>query len=100
MTALRTRSTVRPEPRGAKRLRAQYGDRLVCIRYRYDTRCKRRYKTVELIVEERDWDPSAPKRARDRLVKMRCRTRNRASHPGQAGRRDLAPTGTSLGARV
>ncbi len=71
MTDLRTRSTVRPEQRGAKRLRAQYGDRLVCVCYRYDTQGKRRYKTVELIVEEGDWEPSVPKRARDRLVKIR-----------------------------
>ena len=71
MTDLRTRSTVRPGQRGTRRLRAQYGDRLICVRYRYDLQSKRRYKTVELIVEEGDWDPPAPKRARDRLVKTR-----------------------------
>lgn len=60
MTDLRTRSTVRPEQRGAKRLRAQYGDRHARVRYRYDTQGTRRYKTGELILEEGDWDPSVP----------------------------------------
>ena len=42
----------------------------MCVRYRYNTRGKRRYKTVELMVEEGDWEPLAPKRARNRLVKI------------------------------
>jgi hypothetical protein len=40
-----------------KGLVEQYGDRLVCVRYRYDAEKKRRYKTVELIVEEAAWEP-------------------------------------------
>ncbi|CAG0945323.1 hypothetical protein ANRL1_02260 [Anaerolineae bacterium] len=46
-----------------KRLIAEHGDRLVCVRYRYDAQKKRRYKTVELIVEEMPWTPK-PKRPR------------------------------------
>ena len=61
MTALRIRSTVRPEQRRARRLRAQYGARLVCVRYRHDTQGKGRYKTVELI--EGDWESAALQRA-------------------------------------
>jgi len=49
--------TVRPGQRGAKKFQAQYGDRLVCIRYRSDERSNKRFKTVELIVEERPWTP-------------------------------------------
>ena len=40
---------------GVQRL-DQCGDRLLCVRYRYDAEEKRRYKTVELIVEEAAWD--------------------------------------------
>ncbi len=49
---MRTRLTLHPGQDGAKQLCVQYGDRLVCVKYRYDEQKKRRYKTVELIVEE------------------------------------------------
>jgi hypothetical protein len=35
----------------------QNGDRLLCVRYRYDAEKKRRYKRGELIVEEAIWEP-------------------------------------------
>lgn len=54
---METRSTVQPGARGTKRLVARYGDRLVCVRYRYDAGRQRRYKTVELIVDEQPWTP-------------------------------------------
>jgi hypothetical protein len=57
---MRTRLTLQPDQEGAKQLREQYGDRLVCVRYRYDETKKRRWKTVELIVEESAWDPPTP----------------------------------------
>jgi hypothetical protein len=34
-----------------------YGDRLISVRYRYDAEKKKRYKTVEIIVEEPEWSP-------------------------------------------
>lgn len=37
----------------------RYGDRLVCVRYRYDEEQHRRIKTVELIVEEEEWHPDS-----------------------------------------
>jgi hypothetical protein len=48
---------LRPGQPGTKKLLSRYGDRLVCVRYRYDERRKRRYKTVELIVDEVGWEP-------------------------------------------
>ena len=50
---MQIRSTIHPGQRGAKKLLTQYGDRLVCVRYRYDEQRQKRLKTVELIVEER-----------------------------------------------
>ncbi len=35
----------------------QYGERLVCVRSRYDEQRQRRLKTVELIMEEEPWTP-------------------------------------------
>ena len=67
---MRTRLTLHPEQRGTKHLLAQYGDRLVCVRYRYDEQRKKRFKTVELIVEEGDWEPHRSRRAGERVVQI------------------------------
>ena len=56
---LKTRLTLPPGANGTKKLRERYGDRLVCVRYRYDAEKRRRMKTVELIEEELPWIPVA-----------------------------------------
>ena len=48
---------LKPGQKGTKKLLDKYGDRLICVRYRYDKERKKRLKTIELIVEEVDWDP-------------------------------------------
>ena len=68
---MRTRLHLKPGQKGTKELLAQYGDRLVCVRYRYDTRRKKRFKTVELIVAERDWEPPAPRFTAETIVGVR-----------------------------
>jgi hypothetical protein len=45
---------LKPGQKGTKRLLEQYGDRLICVRYRYDAQQPRRFKTVELVVDERE----------------------------------------------
>lgn len=50
--------TLLPGQPGAKKLGAQYGDRLVCVRYRYDSEQQRKITTVEIIVDERPWYPN------------------------------------------
>jgi hypothetical protein len=54
---------VKPGQKGSKRLVELYGDRLLCVRYRYDEIRRVRLKTVELVVEEKPWQP--PFRFRD-----------------------------------
>lgn len=54
---MRTRLTLAPGLPGTKALVAEYGERLICVRYRYDAGRRKRYKTVELIVEESPWHP-------------------------------------------
>ena len=44
--------TLRPGARGTKRYANRYGTRLVCVLYRYDARRRKRYATVEIIVDE------------------------------------------------
>ena len=56
---LKTRLTLSPGANGTKKLQARYGDRLLCVRYRYDTERRKRVKTVELIEEEVDWIPDS-----------------------------------------
>src|SRR3972149_11688377 len=46
-------------------------DRLICVRYRYDAQRKKRFKTVELLVDERDWQPPRPRFAHDQIVGRR-----------------------------
>ena len=62
------RSAVHPEQRGAKKLRLQYGDRLVCVRYRYEVARQKRFKTVELIVDEEAWTAPPPSPKKDDVV--------------------------------
>ena len=54
---LRTRATLQPGRPGTKKLLAQYGSRLVCVRYRYDDERQTRCKTIELVIEEIPWPP-------------------------------------------
>lgn len=54
------KATLLPGQNGTKRLQTHYGDKLVCVRYRYDKSLKKRFKTIELIIEEVDWIPPLP----------------------------------------
>ena len=54
---METRLSLAPGQNGTKKLLARYGERLVCVRYRYDAARKVRHKTVELIVETMPWNP-------------------------------------------
>ncbi len=40
-----------------KRLHERYGGRLLCVGYRRYTAQGKRFKTVELIIEEASWQP-------------------------------------------
>ena len=60
---MKTRLNLKPGQKGAGKLSAQYGDRLLCVRYRYDEERKKRLKTVELITEETDWEPKVAEKA-------------------------------------
>ena len=69
---MEARVTLRPGKRGTIKWLNQYGERLVCVRYRYDPDGRRRLTTVELIVDESPWD-GRPKVNDNRLVGIKVR---------------------------
>jgi hypothetical protein len=75
---MKVRLKLKPGQRGTKHLSRQYGDRLVCVRYRYDEEIQKRYTTVELIVDEEHWQPDAIKndtlgwQSRKGVIKWLC----------------------------
>jgi hypothetical protein len=54
---MQIQATLAPGQNGTKQLLKQYGDQLVCVRYRYDKARQKRIKTIEIIVDEQDWIP-------------------------------------------
>jgi len=64
------KATILPGQNGTKQLLGQYGEQLVCVRYRYDKARLKRFKTVELIIEEKDWIPKDYVNP-ERLVELR-----------------------------
>ena len=63
------RLTRRPGQAGTRKFVERYGERLVCVRYRYDAAKGCRHKTVELIVDTVPW-ASNSRRARRRDEEM------------------------------
>lgn len=46
-----------PGQKGTKKFLDRYNEKLVCVRYRYDNVQRKRFTTVELIVDEASWSP-------------------------------------------
>ena len=65
---MRARLHLKPGQKGTKQLLALDGDRLICVRYRYDPQRQKRLKTVELLGAERDWEPPRPLYADNQIV--------------------------------
>lgn len=68
---MKTRLTLKPGQKGTKQLSEKYGDALLCIRFRYDEKTGKRFKTVELIVERTNWDPPPPKYRPETVVPLK-----------------------------
>ena len=63
--------SLKPGQGGTKRLLAQYSERLICVRYRYDEKRNKRLKTVELVIEESDWRPQRRAIGPDEIIGVR-----------------------------
>lgn len=59
---MRFTKKIPPGKPGSKKWVREYGDRLVCVRYRYDSETREKTKTVEILIERQSWTPrtSAP----------------------------------------
>jgi hypothetical protein len=68
---MKTRVNLKPGQKGTKRLVEQYGDALICVRYRYDEKTLKQYKTVEIIVSESKWTPPPAKYPDGALVHLK-----------------------------
>lgn len=67
---MNTRVRLKPGQKGTRKLLKQYGDALVCVRYRYDSEKCKQFKTVEIIVSESPWTPPPAKYAASDLVAL------------------------------
>jgi hypothetical protein len=65
--------TLLPHQPGSAKYLARYGDALVAVRYRYNEKDKKRRITVELLVDEKDWEKSTRRKPPNRIVKVRIR---------------------------
>jgi hypothetical protein len=68
---MKTRVNLKPGQKGTKRLVEQYGDALICVRYRYDAETQKQCKTVEIIVSESEWTPPPAKYPDGTLVPLK-----------------------------
>lgn len=68
---MQARKKLKPGQDGTKSLLRQYGEQLICVRYRYDEAQQMRHKTVELIVESTPWQPSHSSVPANTLVGLR-----------------------------
>jgi hypothetical protein len=62
---------LKPGQKGTKRLVEQYGDALICVRYRYDAKAHMQYKTVELIISEAELTPPPARYPDGALVSLK-----------------------------
>lgn len=56
---MKARLSLKPGQKGTKQLVERFGTSLLYVRYRYDEERGVRLKTVELVVEEKPWRPTA-----------------------------------------
>lgn len=62
---------MKPGEPGTKQLLQQYGERLFCVRYRYDAQAHKRIKTIEIVIAESEWQPPGERFAKDEIVWLR-----------------------------
>jgi len=68
---LTTRRTIYPGEPGSKKWQKIYGDKLICVRYKYDEITKKRMTTIELMVEQKDWQPKQKFIPQNKIVQVK-----------------------------
>ena len=90
---MEARVTLRPGQRGTKKLVKRFGESLICVRYRYDATRRKRFTTVELIVEETPWHPVVHSDAGDKSGDSAQQVAVRLSYSEQALREQVKAAG-------
>lgn len=68
---MKSKRKLYPGEPGTKSLVNKYGDKLICVRYRYDEQKGKRYNTVELIEKESDWNNKTTKIPVNKIMHLR-----------------------------
>ena len=61
---MKVKRILHPGQPGTKKLVKKYGDKMLCVRYRYDEDKMMMYKTIEIIIDEKPWQGKTPKNAK------------------------------------
>jgi hypothetical protein len=86
---MKIQRTLLPGQPGTKRLVNQYGDNLVCVRYRYDLVHRQRLTTAEIIIDRQEWTLDPSRTPPNKIINLRI----------EYGERELAQQVKSLGGR-
>ena len=65
------KKTLLPGDPGTKAVTEKFGEKLICIRYRYDPEKQMRLKTAEIILEAKVWKPDKKRIPGNKLIKIR-----------------------------
>lgn len=60
-----------PGEAGTKRWIEKYGEDLLCVRYRYDEKHKRKITTVEIIADKGIWEKNPQKIPKSKIMRIR-----------------------------
>ena len=67
---MKTRKILKPGQPGTKKWMEKYGDRLFCVRYRYNEASHQKITTIELIVEKNHWKSNSKFIPRNKIMSL------------------------------
>lgn len=68
---MKIRRILQPGQPGTKKLFDKYGDNLICVRYRYDDEQQTMFKTIEIVVDRKPWQPQTKKNLHAQMMSLR-----------------------------
>ena len=68
---MKVKRIVQPGLPGTRKLVERYGKNLLCVRYRYDEHKMKMYKTIEIIIDDRQWQENPERIQKNKIMKLR-----------------------------
>lgn len=68
---MKAQRKIKPGQPGTKKWLEKYGSNLICVRYKYDEEQKKRITTIEIIVEEKDWNVNQKRIPKNKIVGLK-----------------------------